>query len=64
MEGIVKRWLDMRGYGFIQSDELEKDVFVHSTGLTNRQSLREGDKVRFEVQETEKGPKAINVEVI
>jgi CspA family cold shock protein len=64
LEGVVKRWLDMRGYGFIETDEMEKDVFVHHTGLKNRRSLVMGEKVRFEVQETEKGPKAIDVEVI
>ncbi len=64
LEGVVKRWLDMRGYGFIQTDEMDKDIFVHHESLKNRRSLREGEKVRFEIQETEKGPKAIDVEVI
>ncbi len=54
----------MRGYGFIQTDEMDKDIFVHHESLKNRRSLREGEKVRFEIQETEKGPKAIDVEVI
>ncbi len=64
MKGIVTRWLDMRGYGFIQTDEMDKDVFVHHTGLKNRSDLASDDKVQFDVQETEKGPRAINVEVI
>ncbi len=64
MEGVVKRWLSMRGYGFIQTDEIDKDVFVHYTGLKNARDLREGDKVKFEIQETDKGPKAIEVEVL
>ncbi|NIN51968.1 MAG: cold shock domain-containing protein [Nitrososphaeria archaeon] len=54
----------MRGYGFIQTDEIDKDVFVHYTGLKNARDLREGDKVKFEIQETDKGPKAIEVEVL
>ena len=64
MNGIVKRWLSGRGYGFIQADELDKEVFVHYTGLKSQRDLIEGDKVQFDVIETEKGPKAINVETI
>ncbi len=54
----------MRGYGFIETDDIDKDVFVHYTGLKDRRSLVAGEKVRFDIEETEKGPKAINVEVI
>ena len=64
MNGIVKRWLTDRGYGFIQADETDKEVFVHHSGLKNARDLAEGDKVQFDVIETEKGPKAINVETI
>ena len=64
MEGIVKRWLSGRGYGFIQTDELDRDVFVHYTSLKNTRDLVEGEKVRFDLVQTEKGPKAINVETI
>ena len=63
-EGIVKRWLDFRGYGFIATDESEKDIFVHNSVIRDGSSLREGQKVRFEIQESDRGPKAINVEVI
>lgn len=64
MEGIVKRWLSLRGYGFIACDEIEGDVFVHHSALKGRRDLLEGEKVRFDVQETDRGPKAINVEVV
>lgn len=64
MKGIVKRWLSGRGYGFIQTDELDKDVFVHYTSLKNARDLVEGEKVQFDLVQTEKGPKAINVETV
>ncbi len=63
-EGTVKRWLDMRGYGFIATDEYEKDIFVHNEAIKGRGSLREGERVKFDVEESDRGPKAINVEVL
>jgi len=63
-EGTVKRWLDMRGFGFIATDEYEKDIFVHGSAIEGRSSLREGQRVRFDVEQSPKGPKAINVEVL
>jgi CspA family cold shock protein len=64
VKGVVKRWLSGRGYGFIQTDEYDKDIFVHYTGLKNTRDLVEGERVQFEIVQTEKGPKAINVEII
>ncbi|MFQ6076198.1 MAG: cold-shock protein [Candidatus Bathyarchaeia archaeon] len=53
-----------QGVPFIKCDEIEGDVFVHHSMLKGRRDLLEGEKVRFEVQETDRGPKAINVEVV
>lgn len=50
----------MRGYGFIESDQ-DKDVFVHYTDIQGKYSLREGEAVEFDVIETPKGLKAVNV---
>lgn len=61
-EGTVK-WFDGRkGYGFI-SRESGEDVFVHFSNITGNgfKSLQEGDQVSFEVQESERGPQAVNV---
>ena len=61
-EGTVK-WFDGRkGYGFI-SRENGEDVFVHFSNITQEgfKSLNEGDKVSFEVQDSERGPQAVNV---
>ena len=64
MEGVVKRWLSFRGYGFIKCDDSEDEVFVHHTSIKEGNSLQEGERVRFDIEETPKGPKAINLEII
>ena len=63
MTGTIKRIMMDKGYGFIASDELDKDVFFHSTELVGVEfnDLREGDAVTFEVKETEKGMNAVQV---
>jgi len=62
MQGTIKRLMD-KGYGFIACDEVEKDLFFHSTALNGVEfnDLREGDKVTFETEETDKGVNAVNV---
>jgi CspA family cold shock protein len=62
MQGTIKRLVRDRGFGFIRSTEAQ-EVFFHRTSLQNLNfdSLREGDKVEFEVQQGEKGPRAVNV---
>lgn len=61
--GVVKWFNDQRGYGFITPDEGGKDVFVHSSGIqgTDQGSLREGQRVEYEIIQGEKGPQASNV---
>ena len=63
MEGIVKRWLD-RGYGFIEVEGKDDDVFVHQSALEGAYELREGQKVEFEIEDSPKGPRAANVKII
>jgi len=64
-DGIVKWFSDKRGYGFIEQEE-GPDVFVHHSGINGSgfKSLREGDKVTFEIEQGEKGPSAIDVTVV
>jgi CspA family cold shock protein len=64
-EGIVKWFNDKKGYGFISMDE-GQDVFVHYSSIlgTGFRSLYEGQRVRFEVEESDKGPQAVQVETI
>jgi len=63
LEGTVKRWVEGRGYGFIEVDG-EDDIFVHNTDLDGTYVLRQGQKVEFDVETTPKGPRARNVKVI
>jgi CspA family cold shock protein len=60
MEGTVKWYNDRKSFGFIEIEE-GKDVFVHKNSLTEGTFLNEGDKVEFDVEQSPKGPQAINV---
>jgi|Deesub1362A_J573_1020465.scaffolds.fasta_scaffold04457_1 CspA family cold shock protein len=64
MEGIVKRWMTGKSYGFIGVEGMEKDVFVHQSDVKSDEILKEGQKVKFDIKDEPRGPKAINVEVI
>lgn len=63
-KGIVKWFNDSKGYGFIEQEN-GKDLFVHHTSInaTGFKSLKEGDRVTFEIEEGKKGPAAKNVTV-
>ena len=62
MKGVVRRFNNQRGFGFI-SDVDGNDVFVHYTGINGEgfKSLEEGQEVEFDVVQGEKGPQAVNV---
>jgi len=63
MTGSIKRLTD-KGFGFITPEGQEKDVFFHSTALVgvSFDELQVGDKVSFETEDPEKGPRAVNVQ--
>ena len=60
MNGKVKFFNESKGFGFIISDD-EKEYFVHLTGLAQGVRITEGDEVTFEIEEGDRGPKAVNV---
>jgi len=64
-EGRVKWFNESKGFGFIQQDG-GGDVFVHYTSVKGDgfKTLKQGDKVKFDVVEGDRGPKAVNVEKI
>ena len=66
--GIVKFYNDQRGYGFIQPENGQKDVFVHATALERAGilGLREGQKVKFDTETDARSGKtaAANVQTI
>ncbi len=64
-QGTVKWFNDTKGYGFLQSDD-GQDIFVHHSDIQadGFRSLTEGTRVEFEMVQSEKGPKALNVHMI
>lgn len=60
MEGTVKFFNVGKGFGFLAGDD-GKEYFVHKTALEEGMTLNEGDTVEFDVEEGDRGPKAVNV---
>jgi len=63
-EGQVRWFSEKKGYGFILQDS-GKDIFVHYTAIQDGiKTLKEGQRVRFEIEEAPKGKQAKNVQII
>ena len=63
--GTVKWFNDTKGFGFIEQEN-GPDVFVHHSAInaSGFKSLKEGDRVTFDIEQGQKGPSAANVTVV
>lgn len=61
--GVVKFFNESKGFGFIVDDANGREIFVHITGL-NGVTIRENDRVQFEVVDGKKGLNAVKVSKI
>jgi CRISPR-associated protein Csm5 len=63
--GRLKKFFADRGFGFIEPEGGGKDVFIHVSGLADPgATLREGQRLAFDVEDTDRGPRAVNARVL
>ncbi|MEA3378220.1 MAG: cold shock domain-containing protein [Nanoarchaeota archaeon] len=60
MKGKVKFFDEKKSFGFVTGED-GKDYFVHKSDLKEGVTLRENDSVEFDVEQGDRGPKAVNV---
>ena len=58
--GTVAFFHDRKGYGFIETEEADEDVFFHMDDVEGP-DLEEGQEVEFDIEQADKGPRAANV---
>jgi len=63
MKGKVKWFNESKGYGFIEKEDGSGDVFVHFSSIQSEgfKTLHEGEVVEFDIVDSDKGPKAVNI---
>ena len=64
MQGVIKKLISDKGFGFISVPGQDKDLFFHSKAVVgvSFESLHEGDSVTFDTEESPKGLNAVNVQ--
>mgnify|MGYP006300053267 CR=1 FL=1 len=60
MKGKIKWYNTRKGYGFIIGED-GKDIFVHQSDIPTGVNLNEEDSVEYEIEDSDRGPKAKNV---
>lgn len=60
--GTIKKLVSDRGFGFITGED-GKDYFFHRDGVADFDSLRGGEQVTFQIEQSPKGPRANQVQV-
>ncbi|WP_275423801.1 cold-shock protein [Virgisporangium ochraceum] len=61
-QGVVARYDGDRGFGFITPDAGGDDLFVHVSVVAGSEPLQQGDRVRYTVRQSDRGPQADRVE--
>ena len=61
MKGVVKFFHDQKNYGFIETEEIDDDIFFHVSDLEEGDAIEEDTEVEFDQEEGDRGPKAVNV---
>jgi cold shock protein len=64
MQGDIKFFNESKGFGFITNTDDGKDYFVHHSEVEKDTKLYEGDRVEFESDNGDKGPRAVKVKKI
>ena len=64
LQGKVKWFNPTKGFGFIEREDKEKDVFVHVSAVRDAglRFLNEGDELTFEIEDGAKGPSAVKLQ--
>jgi len=64
LKGKVKWFNGKKGYGFIEREDKEKDVFIHVSALreAGMKGLEDGQALTFDIEEGPKGPNAVNLQ--
>ena len=64
LKGKIKWYNSKKGYGFIEREDKEKDVFVHASAVRDAglRFLNEGDELQFEIEDGPKGPSAVKLQ--
>ena len=65
INGKVKWFNQSKGFGFIEREDKEKDVFVHVSAVRDEgmKGLEDGQALTFDVEDGPKGPNAVNLQI-